>query len=186
MRVKTSKEMIRDEGFLSHWSAFACGTFNRRSSLCEGGHSGLFAYRRRGDGVGAQSPSYRPDFGKILKEMSIPSNERAPLDLPILSGGPMDTGRGFLLHTLDFEEPDTLKVLDRFGVTGTLEALRDVATGKGPQDLLFILGYSGWGAGQLEQELQENAWLVASADHDLIFFYPDRGQVGPRFCAFGG
>ena len=124
-------------------------------------------------------------LGKILKEMNISSNERAPLDLPILSGGPMDTGRGFLLHTLDFEEPDTLKVLDRFGVTGTLEALRDVAIGKGPQDLLFILGYSGWGAGQLEQELQENAWLVTSADHDLIFSTPTGDKWDRAFARLG-
>lgn len=122
---------------------------------------------------------------KILTEMSIPSNELAPLDLPILSGGPLDTGRGFLLHTLDFEEPDTLKVLDHFGVTGTLEALRDVATGKGPQDLLFILGYSGWSAGQLEEELQENAWLVAPADHDLVFSTPTEEKWDRAFARLG-
>ncbi len=62
-----------------------------------------------------------------------------------------------------------MRVDSSYGVTGTVDALKDVASGKGPNDLLFMLGYAGWDAGQLDIEIQENAWLVVEPDQDLIF-----------------
>ncbi|MCB9988136.1 MAG: YqgE/AlgH family protein [Rhodospirillales bacterium] len=103
----------------------------------------------------------------LLKQFDIQLEDEA--DIPVLEGGPVETARGFILHSPDFNLDDTVKVDERLSVTGTIDALRAVAKGDGPQKMLFILGYAGWGAGQLDQEIQQNAWLTADADCDLIF-----------------
>ncbi|MEE3322396.1 MAG: YqgE/AlgH family protein, partial [Pseudomonadota bacterium] len=64
---------------------------------------------------------------------------------------------------------DTIDVNDRFSVTGTMDALKAIADGTGPNDAIFMLGYSSWGAGQLETELKENSWIIVDADSDIIF-----------------
>ncbi len=109
-------------------------------------------------------------FKSLLKQLDIVS-ERQPAvkDIPIMSGGPVETARGFLLHSNDFKQKDTVIVNDEISVTGTIEALQDVVNGQGPRKMLFILGYAGWQAGQLDREIHENAWLSLDADQDLIF-----------------
>jgi putative transcriptional regulator len=109
------------------------------------------------------------NLGQLFEHLSMKPQENAPLTVPVLTGGPVETGRGFLLHTLDFRQSDTLEVSPGFGVTGTVDALKTIASGQGPRDFLFLLGYSGWNAGQLEQEIQSNTWMIAEADHNLIF-----------------
>lgn len=89
--------------------------------------------------------------------------------MPVLSGGPVEAARGFVLHTTDFKQSDTIEIDERFSITGTVDALKAIAQGNGPHKMLFVLGYAGWDPGQLDQELQQNAWLVADADPDLIF-----------------
>ncbi len=111
-------------------------------------------------------------LGDMLEQLHLKPKPGAPLALPVQTGGPVESGRGFLIHTLDFEQPETMKIDSRFGVTATLESLQAVADGSGPRDLLFVLGYAGWTAGQLEQELQDNAWMVAEADHEVMFNTP--------------
>lgn len=109
---------------------------------------------------------------QLLDQLGLMSDIKIDLEklnIPVMNGGPVDSSRGFLLHRHDFEQKDTIKVNDDFGVTGTIEALKDIAGGKGPKDILFILGYAGWGGGQLEAELHRNAWLVVDPDPDLIF-----------------
>lgn len=109
------------------------------------------------------------EFSKILEQLELdPPSDSAP-QVPIISGGPVEPARGFLLHSSDFEQDDTIKISKGLGVTGTTDALKDVAEGKGPQEFLFILGYAGWSAGQLEEELRNNAWLVTDADAKIIF-----------------
>jgi len=113
--------------------------------------------------------------GVALKELltqlnikpSSPDNQI--LSLPVMSGGPVEPARGFVLHTPDFQQMETITINESFCVTGTLEALKEIATGKGPYKMLFVLGYAGWSAGQLDKEIQQNAWLIADADPDLIF-----------------
>ena len=112
------------------------------------------------------------EFSDLAKQLKFESDIRINFDnihLPVLSGGPVETARGFLLHSGDFTRPDTMRVDDAYGVTGTTDALRDVALGNGPRDMLFVLGYAGWDAGQLDIEIQENAWLVADPDQSLVF-----------------
>lgn len=112
------------------------------------------------------------EFSELLGQLKINSDitlNLADLAIPVLSGGPVEGSRGFLLHSDDFKQLDTVSITKQFGVTGTVEALKAVANGRGPEKLLFILGYAGWGAGQLESEILENAWLVAEPDPEVIF-----------------
>lgn len=111
------------------------------------------------------------ELGELLKQMKIDpaAISRKSASFPIMNGGPVEAARGFILHSPDFSQPDTVKISGDISVTGTVDALRAVATGTGPQKMLFMLGYAGWGAGQLDQEMQQNAWLVADADPDLVF-----------------
>jgi putative transcriptional regulator len=88
---------------------------------------------------------------------------------PLHFGGPVEPGRGFVLHTPDYREEATLVVGDGFAVTATLTVLRAIARGAGPQRSLLALGYAGWAPGQLDAEMQANGWLSVPADADLVF-----------------
>ena len=88
---------------------------------------------------------------------------------PVHFGGPVEPGRGFVLHTDDYREEATLPVAGNISVTGTLEILRAIGKGRGPRQSLFALGYAGWAPGQLEDELARNVWYTAPADPALVF-----------------
>ncbi len=92
-------------------------------------------------------------------------------DITVRLGGPVETGRGFVLHSTDYMRQGSVPLDESMGIglTATLDVLRAIATGTGPQRSLFALGYAGWGPGQLDAEIQENAWLAAPADADLVF-----------------
>jgi putative transcriptional regulator len=81
----------------------------------------------------------------------------------------VETGRGFVLHSSDYLDDATLRVGEAVGLTATLDILRDIASGQGPKRSLLALGYAGWGPGQLDSEIQANAWLCVPADDELIF-----------------
>jgi putative transcriptional regulator len=85
------------------------------------------------------------------------------------TGGPVEPGRGFVLHSPDYTSDTTLHINQDVSLTATLEILRDLAHGKGPAHFLVALGYSGWSAGQLEEEIAANGWLVCPADSSIIF-----------------
>jgi putative transcriptional regulator len=90
--------------------------------------------------------------------------------MQVLKGGPVETGRGFVLHSADFFiENSTLPIDDGICLTATLDILKAIARGDGPSSAVLALGYAGWGAGQLEDEMQENGWLHCPADAELIF-----------------
>lgn len=90
--------------------------------------------------------------------------------MPVHVGGPVDSGRGFVLHSADYFVPDaSLKIRDGFCLTATLDILKAIATGKGPKRALLALGYAGWSPGQLESEIQANGWLHCPADMDIVF-----------------
>lgn len=94
-------------------------------------------------------------------------------DRAVLLGGPVDTNRGFVLHSTDYRsEETTLPVRDEIGLTATLDVLRAMLAGNGPARSLMALGYAGWSPGQLESEIQANGWLHCAADPDLVFDAP--------------
>ncbi len=105
-------------------------------------------------------------FGDLLEQLHLPHSPRAPV---VHFGGPVETGRGFVLHTPDFQRDDTVRLTASQSITGTIENLRAIADGRGPERSIFALGYAGWGPGQLEAELQANSWLTVPADDDLVF-----------------
>ena len=84
-------------------------------------------------------------------------------------GGPVETGRGFVLHSADYTEAGTMIIGAHIGLTTTMDVLRAIAGGTGPRRRLLALGYAGWGPGQLDAEIQANGWLHVDADDDLIF-----------------
>lgn len=112
------------------------------------------------------------EFGSLLKELNVATDITIPSDIvtmPVINGGPVETARGFLLHSKDFKHDDTVDINERFSLTGTIDALKEVAQGHGPKDMVFTLGYAGWSAGQLDSELQQNSWLTCDASENLIF-----------------
>jgi putative transcriptional regulator len=107
-------------------------------------------------------------FPDLLEQLNI---EPTPLCNPIRIhfGGPVEAGRGFVLHSTDYVQDTTLMVDDRVALTATIDVLRAIAEGRGPKQSLLALGYAGWAAGQLDGEIRENAWLNAPADDDILF-----------------
>ena len=90
--------------------------------------------------------------------------------MPVLFGGPVEQGRGFVLHTSDyFTEDSSLPVSENIALTATVDILRAMAKGEGPQRAVLALGYAGWAPGQLESEIQRNGWLTCQADEELVF-----------------
>lgn len=128
-------------------------------------------------------------FKELVHELPIETEikfDPASLNIPIMAGGPVDAERGFLLHSNDFQESETIHISDAYSITGTVSAIKAVAEGSGPDEKLFILGYAGWSAGQLEDEIQQNAWLLSDADPALIFGadHDDKWQMAIHALGF--
>ncbi|HTO40718.1 MAG TPA: YqgE/AlgH family protein [Rhizomicrobium sp.] len=108
-------------------------------------------------------------FREMMDRLDIGVTAQTP-DFPILFGGPVQTGRGFVLHSGEFEsESSTLPVTDDISLTATLDILRAIADGQGPRRALFALGYAGWDGGQIEDEIRANGWIHCDADNAIIF-----------------
>jgi len=110
------------------------------------------------------------DLKSVLEKLNVTSPDSA-IGRPVMIGGPVDRERGFVLHTDDWTSSDaSLAFADGLRITGTKDALTAMTDEtSGPARSMLVLGYAGWGEGQLEEELAENAWLTAEADLDVIF-----------------
>ncbi|WP_270727072.1 YqgE/AlgH family protein [Shimia sp. Alg240-R146] len=109
----------------------------------------------------------------LLDQLSI-TLARPELDSDLYFGGPVETGRGFVLHTPDYvSDLNTLMVSDDFSMTATQDVLEAISVGAGPTRSFMALGYAGWGAGQLEREIADNGWLTCDAPVDLVFDMPN-------------
>ena len=97
----------------------------------------------------------------------------------------MENQRGFVLHSNDYRHDDTLVVDDQVGLTATLDVLRDLAQGQGPENSILALGYAGWGPGQLEAEFQDNAWLSVPASRELVFKVANSDKWERAFNSIG-
>ncbi|MCC7348519.1 MAG: YqgE/AlgH family protein [Variibacter sp.] len=127
-------------------------------------------------GIVVNQPATNVNFRDLLVQLNVvPGDQLIQLppragDIRVLKGGPVETGRGFVLHSSDFFiEDSTLPIDEGVCLTATLDILRAIAEGSGPVSAVLALGYAGWAAGQLETEMQENGWLHCPADPDLIF-----------------
>lgn len=108
------------------------------------------------------------------------------LSLSIQVGGPVETGRGFVLHSGDyFAEDSTLTIESGICLTATIDILKAIAVGKGPDKALLALGYSGWSPGQLESEIQANGWLSCPADPDIVFGNDLEGKYARAMAKLG-
>ena len=126
------------------------------------------------------------DMGDILEELKITSSDAQLNAQPVMSGGPVQPERGFLLHPTDRSElpkwDSTARFDDGISVTTSPDILTALANGNGPDDMLFVLGYAGWEAGQLESEIVSNAWLSVEATPQILFEVPlpDRWDASAR------
>jgi len=127
-------------------------------------------------GIILNRPASVRNFPELLEQLRvIDSDERIKLpsaakDIQVLFGGPVQTDRGFVLHSADFHiRNSTLTIDEGVSLTATIDILRAIAVGEGPDRALLALGYAGWGAGQLENEIQLNGWLHCPADPAIVF-----------------
>ena len=130
--------------------------------------------------VNKPAPGLKMD--DLLVQLKIPRGDGSR-DMRVHFGGPVEHGRGFVLHSADYGTADnTLKVDDRFGMTATLDILQAMAQGDGPEARILALGYSGWGPGQLEAEIHRNGWLTCDASPEIVF---DTDNDGKWVAALG-
>lgn len=137
-------------------------------------------------GIIVNQPARSVTFSELLVQLEvIAPDERIQLPsgvepVQVLRGGPVESGRGFVLHSADFFlDNSTLPIADGISLTATLDILRAIARGDGPHRAVLALGYAGWSAGQLEGEILRNGWLSCPADPSLVFD-PDLETKYPR------
>lgn len=143
-----------------------------------------------GIGLGRVLP--RLTFHDLLRQLDIDPG-RAP-DTPVHAGGPVEPQRGFILHSLDWGGEGSVQVGARWTLTATLDILRAIAEGRGPSRWVAALGYAGWGAGQLEEEMTRHGWFVMQGDDALLYDQPagarwtagfEAAGIDPRLLASG-
>ena len=136
-------------------------------------------------GLIVNKPTPEIDMAMLLDQLSIEAADDLH-DEKVRFGGPVETGRGFVLHSPDYSSVvTTLEVDDRFHMTATLDILEEIGRGQGPSQRLMCLGYAGWGPGQLEQEFAENGWLACDATEELVFATPDSQKWRAALSSMG-
>lgn len=124
-------------------------------------------------GLIVNKPAPDVHLGSLLEQLEIKADPKAAA-LPVRFGGPVETQRGFVLHSDDYaSRVNSLAIPGGFAMTATLDILEDIAEGSGPDKLAVMLGYAGWGPGQLEQEIVANGWLTAEASAGVLFDMAD-------------
>jgi putative transcriptional regulator len=191
MRVAQKTQKISGRGYLDGQMLIAMPAMRDerflRSVIYVCAHSSEGAM-----GIVVNQPAANINFSDLLVQLEvIPAADLIQLPpragmVKVLKGGPVETGRGFVLHSADFFiENSTLPIDEGICLTATLDILKAIARGKGPESAVLALGYAGWAAGQLENEIQENGWLHCSADPELIFGPDTEGKYGKALRKIG-
>ena len=158
---------VEGDGFAGHLLVAMPGIGDPRFAgsvvyLCA--HSGDGAL-----GLIVNKPTPEIRFRKLLDQIGIETQGSVP-DIRVHFGGPVETSRGFVLHSPDYSAGEaTLEVDEMTSMTASLEVLQAIAQGRGPGSSMLALGYAGWGPGQLESEIAQNGWLVAPARSEIVF-----------------
>lgn len=136
-------------------------------------------------GLIINKPALDVSFKDLLEQLSITPGPDVR-EIRVHFGGPVEHGRGFVLHSADYSSnSSTLRVDDRFGMTATLDILEDIARGLGPAASLMALGYAGWGPGQLEDEISANGWLTCDAEPEIVFHAPNAKKWEAALATLG-
>ena len=119
-------------------------------------------------------------LGDLLDHLKLPTDDPDIASIPVYAGGPVQSDRGFVLHKTDKNNDNewdaTMIVSDSISLTMSQDIIEAIALNEGPQNFLIMLGYAGWGEGQLEQELLSNAWLSGQANEEVLFETPTENQ----------
>ena len=124
-------------------------------------------------------------LGEVLDHMEIQPSDKVDVQVPVFVGGPVQPERGFVLHTPAGAWNSSLSVTDDIALTTSRDVITAVAHGEGPREYLLALGYAGWGAGQLEHEISQNAWLSGPADSHILFEVPVEERWGAAAALLG-
>lgn len=119
-------------------------------------------------GLVLNRPVVKPTFEDLLRQLKVEPMPPAR-QIRLCAGGPVEHGRGFVLHTTDWTGDGSLMVNKAMALTASLDVLKVIAEGGGPRECVLALGYAGWGPGQLDKEIQQNAWLSVHPDETLVF-----------------
>jgi putative transcriptional regulator len=146
--------------------------------MCSHGEDGAM-------GLVVNRPAAGVSFADLLRQLDIETGPQSQSS-GLRFGGPVEVGRGFVLHSSDFHARDgTMRVDDHVSLTSTLDVLRAMAEGRGPRRTLVALGYAGWAPNQLEDELRRNGWLICDADEDLLFSTDDEAKWARALAKLG-
>ena len=124
-------------------------------------------------------------LGDVIDQIDIQHCNPAAASLPIHIGGPVDINRGFVLHTPERQWPSTVTVDEQLALSTCRDSLASIAADEGPCECLIVLGYSGWGPGQLEQELADNSWLTLPASPHILFKVPAEQRTQQAALSLG-
>jgi putative transcriptional regulator len=178
MSERGTQQGYLDNQFLVAMPAMADPNFSRSVTLmCQHTEQGAI-------GITINRES---DFtlGEVLDQLEIPCRDETLRGAPVLEGGPVHRDRGFVLHTPMEGFDSSLPLSDEVMVTTSRDVLARIAEGRGPERYLVALGYAGWGDGQLEHEMRENAWLSVPADANLLFDLPLEQRWASAVSALG-
>ncbi len=127
-------------------------------------------------GIVINSHAVNIDFPNLLDQLDVTYDseqlfllEKEDEEITLHAGGPVEVGRGFVLHTADYVQKSTMVISETIALTATVDILSAIAQGTGPANYIVALGYTGWGGGQLEEEINRNSWLNIEADEELLF-----------------
>lgn len=134
-------------------------------------------------GVVINNPNQHISMLEVMCNVNIPLPEH-PLP-PVYMGGPVEMESGFILYSSEYQAENSLEITPKISLSRDARLLEDISKGNGPKDFLFLLGYAGWAAGQLELELVDNSWLTLPADIDVLFHTPDELKWKKAATRFG-